>query len=94
MVFLSFLVTIICLIGSITGLMSNPTNSERTILIGWLVFGIVLFIVTVFWYRKRRRQGKIDDLSDCCDCPPSTFNLKGFDCDKDGDCDCSPDCSS
>ncbi|MEK4027208.1 hypothetical protein MKZ02_01260 [Pseudobacillus sp. FSL P4-0506] len=91
MIFLSFLITIICLVGSITGLVSNPTDSERMILIGWLILGIALFVFTVLRYR--RKKGKRDDLSDCCDCPPNVFSFKGFDCDKDGDCDCSPDCS-
>lgn len=94
MIFLSFLITIICLVGGITGLMSNPTDSERMVLIGWLIVGIALFIVTVFWYRRRRKRGRGEAVSDCCDCPPGAFDLKGFDCDKDGDCDCSPDCSS
>ncbi|MFK2826218.1 hypothetical protein QYG89_11135 [Bacillus sp. B190/17] len=93
MVFLSFLVTIICLVGSIMGLMAHPTGSERMLLIGWLLFGIALFIFTVFWYRRRKKKGKDDALSDCCDCPPSAWDFKLFDCDKDGDCDCGPDCS-
>ncbi|HZG71585.1 MAG TPA: hypothetical protein VEY51_08595 [Chondromyces sp.] len=97
MIFLSLLVTLVCLIGSVTGLVSNPSGTEKAVLIGWLIFGLLLFILTVLWYRGRKKKGKKDNLSDCYDCDPSAFyifNFKRIDCDKDGDCDCSPDCSS
>ncbi|MET1029681.1 hypothetical protein [Domibacillus tundrae] len=92
MVFLSFCAALICIIGSIVGLTSNPDSGERIILFIWLGFGVMLFVYTVYWCNKRRKKGKDDDCSGL-DCPTPTINKRTFDCDRDGDCDCGPDCS-
>lgn len=93
MIFLSFCVSLICLIGSIMGLMSNPDSGGRIVLLVWLGFGIALFIYTVYWYNKREKKGKNDDCASL-DCPSPTVTTRTFDCDRDGDCDCGPDCST
>jgi hypothetical protein len=93
LIFISFFVALICVIGSIIGLTSNPAGNERLILIGWFSFGAILFIYTIYWYNQRRKKGKDDDYS-YCDCPTPTISKKTFDCDNDGDCDCGPDCPS
>ncbi|OLN22946.1 hypothetical protein BTO30_06730 [Domibacillus antri] len=96
MIFISFFAALICIIGSVIGLTSNPTENEQIILIIWFLFGVMLFVYTIYWYNKRRKQGKEDNCTDCLyvDCPTPAINRKTFDCDRDGDCNCGPDCSS
>ncbi|WP_205168397.1 hypothetical protein [Bacillus pakistanensis] len=89
----------IFLIAGVLGFIVGETSTEYMIS-GVIIFGgLLLFILTVYHYRKRKSKNNGDGAGwgDCaysipdCDCI-SAKGKKGMDCDS-LDCDCTPDCS-
>lgn len=89
LIYLLFMGSMILCGSGIYLLLETPEKS----LLGWILvsLGLLLFLLTIYYYAKRRKDKRSDVCGDCATYTPDCGILP--DCDGKPDCDCMPDCS-